>query len=338
VKAFAILSVVTIHSVSIAFLLDWKMQFYVWQSVPLFIICTGLVWYLSFNRHSTGLKNTYSSNYFKVKISRFVLPFLFIVLIDLTYINFSGGTLNVRNFVSRIELMQPPISGGGDYYLAFILELILVAPLICYCFNKRSFLTVTGLFIADLAFELAGPYMALDTYYFSVVRFFGAFALGLVLAHNIIKNDGWRFKTKTNALLIILGSASAAFIFFNAGKPTPLFRPEWLTMNLYSYFYPALLVIATLSIGPLMGKYGRAVWGKLAVLGKASYHIFLVQIVFFSPVLISLKLYFSWEGWLIPFNLTLCLAWGLLFYYGDCWIRGCYAKFKAKLMKNCSIN
>ena len=166
------------------------------------------------------------------------------------------------------------------------------------------------------------------TYYFGVVRMFSAFALGLVLAHNILKNKGWKLRTKTNIVLAALGFCSAAFLLFNAGKPTPLFRPEWLTMNLYSFFYPALLVMAALSLGPLFRKYAQGLWTKIAVIGKASYHIFLVQILFFSPVLTGLKLDSGWEGWNIPFNLSLTLAWGLLFYFADLWLHKTYADMK----------
>lgn len=269
----------------------------------------------------------YSLTYFKSKSSRIVLPFAVLFALNLAIL-FSNGTVNWRNVLSRLQYMQPPISGAGDYYLAFILELIFVAPLIFYCFHKKPLATVATLFLLDLAFELLGPYMNETTYYFGVVRMFSAFALGLVLARNIVKNSGWKLRTKTNIALIALGFCSAVFLFFNAGKPTPMFRPEWLTMNLYSFFYPTMIVMSALSLGSFFKQYAQGLWIKIAVIGKASYHIFLVQIIFFSPVLAGLKLDFGWEGWNIPFNLSMTLAWGLLFYFGDLWLRRAYANMK----------
>lgn len=295
--------------------------------MPLFVICTGLLWYLSFYKSGTNLKQMYSLTYFKSKFSRIVLPFAVLFALNLAIL-FSNGTVNWRNVLSRLQYMQPPISGAGDYYLAFILELIFVAPLIFYCFHKKPLATVATLFLLDLAFELLGPYMNETTYYFGVVRMFSAFALGLVLARNIVKNSGWKLRTKTNIALIALGFCSAVFLFFNAGKPTPMFRPEWLTMNLYSFFYPTMIVMSALSLGSFFKQYAQGLWIKIAVIGKASYHIFLVQIIFFSPVLAGLKLDFGWEGWNIPFNLSMTLAWGLLFYFGDLWLRRAYANMK----------
>ncbi len=326
-KAFAIIGVITTHSVLLPFILAANMQFYAWQAMPLFIICTGLLWYLSFYQNGTNLKQIYSLKYFKSKFSRFVLPFAVLFALDLAILSFTG-TVNWRNVLSRLQYMQPPISGAGDYYLAFILELIIVSPLIFYCFNKKPLATVATLFLLDLAFELMGPYMNETTYYFGVARMFSAFALGLVLARNIVKNSGWKLRSKTNIALIALGLCSAVFLFFNAGKPTPMFRPEWLTMNLYSFFYPTILVMAALSLGPFFRQYGQGLWTKIAVIGKASYHIFLVQILFFSPVLAGFKLNFGWEGWNIPFNLTITLASGLFFYFIDLWLRRAYANMK----------
>jgi len=327
VKALAIIGVITTHSVLLSFILAADMQFYAWQAMPLFVICTGLLWYLSFYKNGTNLKQMYSFKYFKSKFSRFVLPFAVLFALDLAIL-YSTGAVNLRNVLSRLQYMQPPISGAGDYYLAFILELIFVAPLIFYCFHKKPLATVATLFLLDLAFELMGPYMDETTYYFGVIRMFSAFALGLVLARNIVENSGWKLRTKSNVALIALGFCSAVFLFFNAGKPTPMFRPEWLTMNLYSFFYPTVLVMAALSLGPFFRQYAQRFWVKVAVIGKASYHIFLVQILFFSPVLAGLKLDFGWEGWNIPFNLSVTLAFGLVFYFVDLRMRRAYANMK----------
>ena len=88
VKAFAIIGVITTHSVLLSFILAADMQFYAWQAMPLFIICTGLVWCLSFYRHGTNLKQIYSFKYFKSKLSRFVLPFAVLFALDLAILYF----------------------------------------------------------------------------------------------------------------------------------------------------------------------------------------------------------------------------------------------------------
>lgn len=312
VKTVAIISVIILHSVSIAVILGTGMIYYVWQAIPLFIICSGLTWYLAFAKHASTLHDAYSLRYFKGKIGRFVAPFLVIFVFDLIYMKATGIAFNLNHIISRLYWMQPPLSGAGDYYLAYIIQLIILAPLLCYCFSRKPWITVAVLFIVDIMFELAAPYLSFDFYYFSVVRCLAAFAIGLILARNIIQYNGWRLRTKTNVALVVLGLLSAIYLTFYVSVPTPGFRPEWGTQNLYGFFYPALLVILVFSCGSLLQR-AKGLVSKVNVLGRASYHIFLVQILFFG---LGVNGIFAVKGELIAvmINLAVTFAVGLLFY------------------------
>ena len=325
VKTFAILSVILLHSVSESTLFSANMVYYAWQAVPLFIICTGILWYLSFANHATTLRNAYSMRYFKNKFNRIIIPFLVIFTLDLIYMYYNGITIRANHILSRLEWLQPPISGAGDYYLALVWQLIFISPLLCYFFSKKPVYTVVGLFIANLAFELVGPYISFDLYYFSICRYLAAFALGLVLAHNVIVNHNWHLKSRVNLILIVLGLLSAVYLYFFLNAPTPGFRPEWRTQNIYSFFYPTLIIMLFLSAEPLIQGTKRLFYW-LTVFGRASYHIFLVQIIYFGFGIFRLfDVSTEFEGFLV--NLAVTFSFGLLFYGINSLICKSYSKW-----------
>lgn len=325
IKAFAIFSVILIHSVSETTLFATDMIFYAWQAVPLFIICSGIVWYLSFVKHGATLQKAYSLHYFKSKFGRLIIPFLVIFLVDLIYIRYTGMPFNLNHIVSRVEWLQPPISGAGDYYLALVWQLIFLAPILCYCFNKKPIWTVACLFIGNFVFELAGSRIPFDFYYFSICRYLATFALGLVLAHNINVNQGWKIKSKMNLFLLILGLVSAVYLYFFVNTTTPGFRPEWRTQNIYGSFYPALMVMIVLSVTPLT-RFAEGLFGKISVFGRASYHIFLVQILYFGFGVFRL-FGASTELWGVLVNLAVTFSVGLAFYAADSLVHQTYAKW-----------
>jgi peptidoglycan/LPS O-acetylase OafA/YrhL len=315
IKTFAIFSVILVHTVSIATFSNTGMVFYSLQAVPLFIICTGIVWYLSFLKYDTTLSGAYSYSYLKSKFSRLIIPFLVIVTVDFIYIHYTGTVITLNHLIARLELLQPPIGGGGDFYLALVWQLIFLAPLICYCFKRNPMLAVIGLFTVNFAFEFAGPIILFEYYYFSICRYLAAFALGLVLAHNIHVNGGWKIRSKVNVALIILGLVSALYLYFFFGKVTPGFRQEWGTQNVYSFFYPALIAMLLLSAEPLT-RHAKGVFRRLSVFGRASYHIFLVQMVYWGFGYYSI-FYTSNELRSLIINLGVTFSFGLLFYGVD---------------------
>ena len=53
IKTIAIIAVILLHSLPAYVLLDTYSAFHVSQAIPVFIIVSGLVWYLSFNKAAT---------------------------------------------------------------------------------------------------------------------------------------------------------------------------------------------------------------------------------------------------------------------------------------------
>ena len=157
---------------------------------------------------------------------------------------------------------------------------MLIAPLIFYCYQKKPNLTLATLFGIDLCFELIAPMLPYWIYYISSLRYLAAFALGIYLSAALRTKNAF-YKTKGFIVLSVLAIASFAYILVFMRQPTPFFRPEWETQNLLSFFYPAFIIAIILLIHPLIGGLSN-IGRKLNVIGKASYHIFLVQMIYFG--------------------------------------------------------
>lgn len=320
IKTMAITAVILLHSLPAYVLLDIYSPFHISQAIPVFIMVSGIVWYLSFNKTTNHmLKDSYTPAYFKQKIRRFIVPFLVIYIIDVVYIIVVNFAITTQGLI-RILTFQLPSGGPGSYYTSLIFQIMLISPIIFYYYQKKPNLTLIVLVGIDLCFELIAPMLPYWIYYISSLRYLAAFALGIYLSTTLCTKTSF-YKTKGFIILFFLAIASFVYILIFMRQPTPFFRPEWETQNLLSFFYPAFIVAIILLIYPLFRRLSN-VGRNLNVIGKASYHIFLVQLIYFG---VGLNGIFLFTGILstvmgmvyVSANLASTFSLGLIFYYID---------------------
>lgn len=320
IKTIAITAVILLHSLPAYVLLDIYSPFHISQAIPVFIMVSGIVWYLSYNKITNHtLKDSYTSVYFKQKIRRLIVPFLIIYIIDIIYIIAVNFAITTQGLI-RILTFQLPSGGPGSYYTSLLIQIMLIAPLIFYCYQKRPNLTLATLVGLDLCFELIAPMLPYWIYYISSLRYLAAFALGIYLSTALRTKKAF-YKTKGFIALSVLAIASFIYILVFMRQPTPFFRPEWETQNLLSFFYPSFIVAIILLIHPLIGGLS-SVGKKINVIGKASYHIFLVQLIYFGVGLNEIFLFTNISPTLmgmgyVTANLVTTFSLGLIFFYID---------------------
>jgi len=331
IKTIAITAVILLHSLPAYILLDIYSPFHISQAIPVFIMVSGIVWYLSYNKITKHtFKDSYTLAYFKHKIKRLIVPFLIIYIIDIVYIITINFAITTQGLI-RILTFQLPSGGPGSYYTSLIIQIILIAPIIFYCYQKNPNLTLATLVGINFCFELIAPMLPYWIYYISSLRYLTAFALGIYLSAALRTKTAF-YKTKGFLVLSVLAIASFVYILVFMRQPTPFFRPEWETQNLLSFFYTSFIVAIILLVHPLF--YGLSNVGrKLNVIGKASYHIFLVQLIYFGVGLNGIFLFTSTSPTLmgmiyVTANLVTTFSLGLIFYYIDKRQYG-YTKLKA---------
>jgi hypothetical protein len=151
-------------------------------------------------------------------------------------------------------------------------------------------------FIINMAFELYAISSNMPDWIYRLlfIRYLFAFGLGI-----------WLFYGVDRRLLLIGGIMSFIYItaidYFGC---TPLGQPSWGSSNALSFIWPLMLVVIGLRALPNIT--------LISEIGKASFHIFLVQMIYFWAIgnLINTFLGDSFVN-----NIIICILVGLLFYY-----------------------
>lgn len=266
-KGIAIILVIVTHSVGATLTRHFGGAFLLDQAVPVFVVITGV-------NAAQSRFSGFSVNYFWARAKRLAPQYIMTVTISMAVAAYFG----VRWFTPWMIFGLLPTSGPGNYYITVLFQLVLVTPLAVWCFRRWSAITIAGLILGDLAFELLTPHTSLlagDNYFYTANagRYLAALGIGLWI------RSGKKIPP-------IAGAVSVAFaaVYLAAaswwGYRFPLFDPSWQPLNVVAYPFAGLLVWAGLQTS---AEHLR----PLAWLGRHSYEIFLSQIIVFWVILHS---------------------------------------------------
>ena len=272
------------------------------MAIPVFMVITGYVYALSLDRTVKGsMIEAYRPKVLLKRIIRYTLPLLTIAVWELL-------DPNIKSPQSPLEVIRWVVNGThgyGNYYYPVMIQMVFVFPLVWYVFNKKGKTALLLCFLATVTYEfLAWAYMMNDECYRLLsFRYIFTVAAG-VFAYK---------RYKLGALLSgLITAAGALFITCSAYLGyVPLFlNARWALTNCISSMLIIPLMIWTLQNVHLRCK-------PLEILGKASYHIFLVQMVFYSGF--AAKVGDMVPVWYIRLavGLVICLLTGVIFYYLD---------------------
>jgi len=311
-KGLCIIAVILLHTFPSNILISTFSQFHIWQAVPIFFILMGITTNISFN-NKTSL---YSKKYFINKFKRIMVPYIAIFLISLIW-----GIIHKDYYIGWLWLIGfLPVTGPGNYFVSIMLQHIIIIPMIYHLFLKFPKSIIIILFSLDIFFQLIAPYITiLETYPYlysaCILRYFSAIALGLYISKSSIKLIDIEYKSVNWLSIGFIISALYLFMARFETQPFPLFLDSWGSQNIISFFYPLFLVIFMYKFFP---KKAESYFLKLlAMIGKASYHIFLVQIIFFGFGF-SLVKFVSYDNLLISAPIVVFLNVALNLFLGFC--------------------
>lgn len=325
-KGVAIASVVLLHSLPEALLAKSYSILHIWQAVPVFVIIAGMNFAISSEAKSLYGNPLYNLNDMKRRGKRVVYPFLITLIVSLIIVAATGGAWGRGDiYIGRLWAIGVlPTRGPGNYFVTLLFQIVLLLPpMYRICVLSRWGMLV-GAFCASLAFELAAPYVHLfdnSPYFYSAcsLRYLFALSLGIVYA----KFNSWRSKMGIILLLGTIGSISYFIAERTYGFRIEWFREEWRTQNVLSFFYPCFLVVVGKKFLPQTAE--SLLVRSVCVLGKASYHIFLVQAVLFGTKLLKgpgdvseyLRAHGDTWSWaqIGGINFFWCCVVGLLFFF-----------------------
>ncbi|MCR4798017.1 MAG: acyltransferase [Lachnospiraceae bacterium] len=273
-------------------------------AVPVFMIISGYVYSLSYQRKQvSSLNDAYRFDLWVEKIIRFTVPFFLIYLLEIPMVLF----IHQKSFVRWMSHFFAGGYGPGSYYFPVMIQFVFVFPFIYYLIKKFDF---TGVFICGLInffYEILQYVFQMSEYEYRLLifRYILLIACGCYFAigKRVIKKWVGICALITGALWIY----ETQFL-----DRIPYFSDEdWTDTNMIAALW-TIPIMWILLKSPRLDKLHNRL---LEAMGRASYDIFLVQMVYYGYMGDTINRYIG--KWLIlgaAFNLVLCTALGLLFY------------------------
>jgi peptidoglycan/LPS O-acetylase OafA/YrhL len=309
-KGLAIVSVICLHTFSVGTLHTIGAHFHIWQAVPVFLFLMGLNAASSLRRRGgRTLRELYSGDYLTGRFDRVFVPFLIAFLITLalailTHTPHSSGAKLLGEPIVGLF----PIDGPGNYFVTLLFEFVVAFPLIFWGLRRWPVptlllcLALNGAFEAlahRLGFFAANPYADAS----SLLRFLflvalGGFCAAIPTRRALGSPWLWGGVLLSVAYLALLEADSPALTAADGSQPG---------YNLLTACYAACLVLLGIAFLPVLADRPGVRLGS--VLGRASYHIFLVQIAWFGLAVWTAHSLLALLG-----NLAVTLSLGVAFY------------------------
>ena len=304
-KAICVILVVVTHY-------DWQSKhsyiftMFINMAVPVFMIISGYNFAMSNKRKTDGtMKQMYSPRVIIPKLERFLIPFFAICLVEIVLLMIEQKEINPF----RIFFMGA--YGPGSYYVPLMIQLLIIFPII-YKLVKKSAkwgIILTG--CANLLYEIAVVAFDMEKYYYRLC--IGRYLLLIAFGCYLYLHPERRLKKREMAAMLMIGMGYIVLVLehdmdttlFDFWKPT--------AMPIAFYIFPVVVILFRVFYHcHIKGYIGKL----LSMIGKASYHIFLVQMVYYH---FELGGYIMNKAWYVavPYNLVITLTIGLLFYELD---------------------
>jgi peptidoglycan/LPS O-acetylase OafA/YrhL len=274
-KGFAIIAVVFLHVWQENIYLLLGAPFHIWHAVPLLILIAGFTGAYAYKRRGAStLGQCYDpallSRRFKRLLKPYALYWLLQIILLILFFHFQFDLISiVSNFISGG-------SGWGAYFIPVILQSVIVIPLL-YLLALRDpdwmiiLALVFSIMMDFIMFFFRVPHSISSMLYFPYL-FAGALGVWLVIS------------TKRPRIWLTLGCV-ISFAYLLLVCYTPLLS-SFTDFNAYNgifhppaYFWTLLLAISGLQFLP--EKTEAKIYRILENAGKASWHIFLVQMFYF---------------------------------------------------------
>lgn len=278
-KAAAIVGVLLLHSLPSSVLTRGS-GWWVAQAVPVFVLLLG------YNSSRTYRR----AGYWERRFRRIYVPFLCVFAVSMAI---QPSALRLHGLVTGVL----PTDGPGNYFVTLLFQFVLALPALVWVHRRHPNLFLAACLTVSFVWE----FLPLEAYVYQAAlpKWIAFIALGMALGAALPR--WWR--------LAVAGSA--VYLTVITVNPDFPFGPEgWAQSGetVLGAFYTLGLVKLAIARMPAL----------LTTLGQASYHVFLVQIMYFWLVRER------GLGWM-ALAIVACCAGGLAFWAADRAIRSTLA-------------
>lgn len=301
IKSIAIIAVIVLHTLNSEKLFASFAPLHIWHAVPVFIMIAGINSTLSAAKKGDfHLSNEYR---FKKMLKSIIVPFSALWLFEALVFSLTKkatlGKIAGSYFVGGI--------GPGSYFTPLYIQHLFLFPLILWVKNRfiehNHEMLLLCFFIASLILEwlcvIAG--MPEKLYEVLYVRYIFAAILGnYVVSYNFSAT-----KVMLTAGLSLLYIFSVSYLKWTV----PIIYPTWGFQHAPAFFYTVLII--ALSCWSYRLLQPARVFLQI---GKASYHIFLFQMLWFCTLSRIVRDIIVVEPIYLAANIVICVSAGNLFF------------------------
>ena len=270
------------------------------MAVPVFLIISGYVGALSFSkRQINSVSEAFTKKQILRKFIRYTIPFLILVIWEIIdpYIALPQG-----DKLDKVRWFLCGAQGPGSYYYPLLIQMIFVLPLIYFIIKRKGEIGLVICLCMNLAYEiLQWAYsFSYDSYRLLIFRYIFVISAG-VFAYEFSLRIRWA---------VIISLVGFSFIALTRyGIYSPRIISMWSGTSLFAVMWIIPITIFLI-------KNVHISFPPLEYIGRASYNIFLVQMIYYSSSFRE-KMFgdsASWEVVLI-IGILICIVLGLVFYF-----------------------
>lgn len=266
------------------------------MAVPIFMLIYGYLSASGFNGKS--IQQMFDKKSIYKKIVRIGFPFTIAFIVGFIFIDqqYGVGTL-----------IQTYLRGGesyGGYYTPIMIQLIFLTPFLFSIVRKKRGLAT--IFVLNLSYEILRMtyYINGETYRLLAIRYIFLVSCGMyVYLHSE------QIKEKLNYVKLIgsmiLGAIYIYIVIYTSYQEVIIQNWENTSMMCAFWIVPIFMI--------LYKHFQEMKDRKIYIIGRASFHIFLVQMVFIDNRELFLKGMGNLENAIV--NILICVPLGLIFYH-----------------------
>ena len=317
-KAVAIIIVIIEHSKWTNSI--WRIGLFpFWDriAIPCFMAISGYVYSNAIQRDGS-IKEYYSKKNLFRRIKRYLLPFVIAYFIEIIayYICANTNVINLFNFNTNndfysyfkiINIFEGFVIGGygpGNYYTPVIIQLVLIFPLLYKLVKKYKYKALAGSFAFCFLFEIIQYRFGFSNllYRSLICRHVFNISFGIYIYLGY-----WKKNKILNFLSMLVG-----FIYIIAhsyyGYTPYFFYKGFADVNFVACLFFMPIVGYLICRKDIKCRF-------LESIGKASYHIYLTQMVYYNFIKKELIMSIIGNNYLYAIiNVIICVSIGYLFY------------------------
>lgn len=276
--------------------------------VAIFLVLSSYFLAGSISKSERPLRSWYTAQNLISRIARFYIPFLPLFIIGLIYKIFV-----LKYDYTIAEVVARFILGGfkpGSYYITILAELVLVFPVVYVIVHRFKFGGVLACALFTFAYDIAFAYLGLSdvAYKFLIFRFAAHIAFGIYGKETHLKWNSIESLVSFSFGLVYV----VLCVLTKTYKPPVFFQWQEASFPTAFFIYPVIAWFITVFKN---ATYTNSALSRIvAVFAGATYHIFLIQLLYYTTFGFALNEYINNFMISMPLNLVITLSVGVLYY------------------------